>query len=244
MPSTSSNSAVSIVTGSARGLGLAVARHLVERGDRVHVVWRTDGDSAHALRAEFEGRAHRADLTAPEAAAALIEEVRAIDERVDHLVHAVGEYVSGPLVETSLADLRRMWESNVESSYALFGAVRPSLRASRGDAVFFGCGGLAGFRARQLTAAYGAAKSALLVLVRSWAREEAPHGVRVNMISPGHVPHPDAHADTLDADRLEKIPLGRPGTPEDIARAAAFLTSQDAAYTTGTDLQVTGGWLL
>src|SRR5438876_445034 len=85
--------------------------------------------------------------------------------------------------------------------------------SARGHAVFFGTSGLAGFRARRATAAYAAAKSALFVLVKSWALEEAPHGVTVNLVSPGHVPHAGAHPDTLDEERLRAIPLGRPGTP-------------------------------
>ena len=236
--------AVTLVTGSARGLGLAVARRLRERGDRVHVVWRTDGDRSAELRSDFRGRAHRADLTVAADARTLAGAVVAMDGRLDHVVHAVGEYVSGPLAETTAADMARMLASNVLSSFQLFEATRRALRYARGDAVFFGCSGLAGFRARRLTAAYAAAKSALLVLVRSWAKEEAPHGVRVNMISPGIVPHADAHPDTLEAARLEAIPLGRPGEPEDVAGGVAFLTSDAAAYTTGTELLVTGGWML
>jgi 3-oxoacyl-[acyl-carrier protein] reductase len=110
--------------------------------------------------------------------------------------------------------------------------------------VFFGTSGLAGLRARRSTAPYAAAKSALFVLVKSWALEEAPHGVTVNLVSPGHVPHEGAHPDTLDPERLAKIPLGRPGSPDDVARAVAFLCSDDARYTTGTELLVSGGWML
>ena len=234
--------AVTLVTGSARGLGLAVARHLAGRGDRVHVVWRSENERSRALVEEFGPRAHRADLTREEDARRLVAEVVEVSGGVDHLVHAVGEYVSAPLFETSTADLRRMLESNAVSSQLLFDAARPALRAARGDAVFFGCRGLSGFRARRSTAAYAAAKSALLVLVRAWALEEAPHGVRVNLLSPGHIPHADAHADTLAVDA--DVPLGRKGTPEDVSRAVAFLTSGDAAYTTGTDLFVGGGWMM
>src|SRR5262245_41616238 len=235
---------VALVTGSARGLGLAVARELRARGERVHVAWRSEGESARALRDEFGARAHRADLLEPRAAEALVAAVLAQDGRLDHAVHAVGEYVSGPLEGTALADLRRMLASNAESAFVFFGAVREPLRAARGRAVFFGTSGLAGFRARRATAAYAAAKSALLVLVRSWALEEAPHGVTVNLVSPGHVPHAHAHPDTLDEQRLAAIPLGRPGTPEDVARAVAFLCSDQASYTTGTELLVGGGWML
>jgi NAD(P)-dependent dehydrogenase (short-subunit alcohol dehydrogenase family) len=242
--SADAGSRVALVTGSARGLGLAVARHLRARGERVHVTWRSEGGSARALRDEFGSRAHRADLCEPRDAEALVRAVLAQDGRLDHAVHAVGEYVSGALAEATLADLRRMLASNAESAFVLFTAARAALRAARGRAVFFGTSGLSGFRARRSTAAYAAAKSALLVLVKSWALEEAPHGVTVNLVSPGHVPHEHAHPDTLDGARLAAIPLGRPGTPEDVARAVAFLCSDEAGYTTGTELLVSGGWFL
>jgi len=234
---------VSLVTGSARGLGLAVARHLRARGDRVHAVYRSDNARADALRAEFGPAAHRADLLVPDDAERLVAEVLEREGRLDHLVHCVGEYVSGPLADLSHADLVRMWRSNAESSFLIFSAARPALRAARGRAVFFGTSGLNGLRGRRETAAYAAAKSALLVLVRGFAIEEAPHGVTVNMVSPGLIPHDAAHSDTHDSERQERSPMGA-GRPEDIARAVAFLCSSDAAHTTGTDLLVTGGWML
>ncbi len=239
-----SRAPVALVTGSARGLGLGVARALAQRGDRVHVVWRSSASSAERLEREFPGRVHRADLEDSTEVGRLVQEVLRQDGRIDHVVHAVGEYVSGPLSEASSHDLRRMLASNTETAFVLFEHVRAALRESRGRAVFFGCSGLAGFRARKTTAVYAAAKSALFVLVRSWALEEAPHGVTVNLLSPGHVPHEDAHPDTLDPERLAAIPAGRPGRPEDIAGAVAWLCSPEAAYTTGIDLAVTGGWML
>jgi len=235
---------VSLVTGSARGLGLAVARHLRERGDRVHAAYRTENARAAALRDEFGAAAHRADLLVPADAERLVGEVLEREGRLDHLVHCVGEYVSGPLAETSHAELVRMWRSNAESSFLVFTAARSALRASgAGRAVFFGTSGLNGLRGRRETAAYGAAKSALLVLVRGFAIEEAAHGVTVNMVSPGLIPHDAAHSDTHDSERQERSPMGA-GRPEDIARSVAFLCSPDAAHTTGTDLLVTGGWML
>lgn len=235
---------VTLVTGSARGLGLAVARSLARRGDRVHVVWRSSSVDVAALEHEFAGRLHRADLLDPDAARGLVERVERADGRLDHLVHAVGEYVSGPLQSARAEDLRHMLASNVETAFHLFDAARPRLRATRGDAVFFGCAGLDTLRARRETALYTAAKTALFVLVRSWALEEAAHGVRVNLVSPGVVPHAHAAEGTLDEERIARIPLGRAGTPEDVAAAVEFLASPRAAHVTGVDLAVAGGWLL
>ena len=237
-------SPVYLVTGAARGIGLGVARALADEGARVHVVWRSDDTRARELCREFGPAAHRADLEHEEDARSLIEEVVHMDGALHGLVHAVGPYGSGSLEETSPDQLRGLLRGNVESAFLLFGAARSALRAARGNAIFFGTSGLEGMRARRTTAAYTAAKSALRVLVRSWALEEAPHGLRVNMVSPGHVPHPDAHPDTRDPSLLAAIPLGRPGTPEDLAEAVRWLLSDGAATITGVDLPVTGGWLL
>lgn len=239
---TSTSSRVVLVTGSVRGLGLAVARAFAERGERVHVVWRGSSDLAASRAAEFPSRVHRSDLADEGSAQELVRAVVARDGRLDVLVHAVGEYLHGPLERASAADLRRMLASNVETSFALMNAAREPLRAARGCALFFGCAGLEGARAKRDTAVYSAAKTALLVLVRSWALAEAAHGVRVNMLSPGLVPHAHAADDTLDPALQAAIPLGRPGRPADIARAAWFLASGDAEHVTGIDLPVTGGW--
>ena len=235
---------VSLVTGSARGLGLAVARRLAGRGDRVHAVWRTPGECARELEAEFGPRAHRADLLRIDGARELVERVLAIDGRLDCAVHAVGEFAGGPLSELEPEDLRRMLASNVETAFLLARAALPALRESRGSLVLFGCAGLEGLRARRESAAYAAAKSALLVLARSLAAEEGPAGVRVNVVSPGIVPHPHSAPTTRDPRRPSRIPLGRAGRPEEVAEAVAWLTSDEAGYVTGADLPVSGGWML
>ncbi|QDU67601.1 SDR family NAD(P)-dependent oxidoreductase [Engelhardtia mirabilis] len=235
---------VSLVTGAARGLGLAVARELAAGGDRVHLVWRTSSDRASQLEPEFAGRLHRADLLESAAAHAVVGQVLEAEGRLDRVVHAVGDFESGRLDQLEPETLRRLFESNVMSAWNLVAAGRQAIRASGGAWLFFGCAGLGGGRARTQAAGYAATKSALALLVRSMAKEEAPHGVRVNMLSPGIVPHDGAHADTLNPARQAAIPMGRTGRPEEIARAAAWLLSEDSGYATGQDLEVAGGWLL
>jgi len=234
---------VALVSGGVRGLGLATARELAGRGLRVHIGWRSSESAARGLEREFPGRVHRADLEREDGARALVATVLEQDGRLDQLVHAVGEFRAGRLEEFEAADLRALFENNVASSVALFGAARAALRASRGAALFFGTAGLAAGRGRRTAAAYVAMKSALLVLVRSWALEEAPHGLRVNMLSPGLIPHAEAAPETLDPELAARVPMGRAGLPAEVARAAAWLLSSEASYVTGTDLEVAGGWL-
>lgn len=230
-----------LVSGAARGLGLAAARRFAQRGDLVHVVWRAS--AGEQLEREFPGRAHHADLERESDWRAVVEAVLARDGRLDTLVHAVGEYVCGPTSAASAADLRRMLANNVESAFLGVQAVRAALRASRGSAVFFGCAGLEGLRSRQSTAVYAAAKSALVVLARSWAVEEAAHGVRVNVLSPGFAPHEHASPDTLDRAAWAAIPLGRPAKLDEVTDALEWLCSDAASYVTGVNLDVAGGWM-
>lgn len=233
---------VALVTGSVRGLGLACARRLASQGARVHVVWRSSAELAEPLRSEFA--LHQADLVDPEQCARLVREVLARDGRLDTLVHAVGEYATGALEGQDARLARALFESNVESALSVFAAARAPLRAARGAAVFFGCSGNEHTRAWRDTALYAAAKTALLVVMRSLAVEEAPHGVRVNMASPGHIPHAHAAPDTNDRAMWARIPMGVPGEPRDVAEAVAWLCSPAARYVTGTNLAVGGGWRL
>ncbi|MDZ4775036.1 MAG: SDR family oxidoreductase [Planctomycetota bacterium] len=235
---------VVLVTAAARGLGLAVARAFKVRGDSVHVSWRSSSAAVPLLQREF-GRefVHRVDLARATDAEQLVAEVVALEGRLDVLVHPVGEFKAGSLERATPNDAAHMFESNVTTAMHVFAAARAALRGCRGNALFFGVAGLDSLRGRRDTALYAAAKSALLVLVRSWALEEGAHGVRVNAVSPGVIPHADADPLTLDAKLHARIPLGRAGTPEDIARAALFLCSDEARYVTGVDLPVSGGWL-
>jgi len=231
---------VVLVTGSGRGIGLGVAKELSARGWRTHVAGR-GGPTAEQVQ-RFPGRAHRADVTSAADCRGLIEAVLARDGRVDAVVHAVGEYVAGPLEEVAAADMRRMLESNFVSAFLLAEAGRAALRATMGAWVFFGCSGVESLRARRDAAAYVVAKTALLSFVRSFALDEARWGVRANMVSPGLVPHADASPDTHEL--ASRVPIGRPGTVEDLSGAVAWLLSAEASHVTGQNLDVAGGWML
>ncbi len=240
-----SGARVVLVTGGVRGLGLAAAQRLAREGWSCHLTWRSSRGLAAERAAEFGAdHVHRCDLAEPGAARRCVEAVLAIEGRLDALVHAVGDYDPGSLEEMEVRRIEALFASNVTSALHAIGAARAALRASRGALLLFGTAGLEGLRARRRSAAYAATKSALLVLARSLALEEAPHGVRVNVVSPGHAPHAHAHADSSAPELAERIPAGRVGSPVEIAAAVAWLLSDEARYVTGADLPVAGGYML
>ncbi|MEC7232489.1 MAG: SDR family oxidoreductase [Planctomycetota bacterium] len=197
------------------------------------------------LAAEGHGVAvHGGDLTRDGDAEALVAEVVAASGRLDAVVHAVGPYRTAPVSETPAAAYRELMEGNLMTAVAITDASREAVRQAGGAYVFFGVAGLERWRARSVTTAYVAAKSALLCYVRGLAREEAPHGVRANMISPGFVPHDGAAPDTVAPDMHQKIPQGRPATMEEVTGLASFLLSPSAGHLVGQNIEVAGGWML
>ncbi|MEM6672632.1 MAG: SDR family oxidoreductase [Planctomycetota bacterium] len=235
---------VALVTGGEQGIGRGVAELLDASGWSVHVTYRSaDKGEAAAERLGSE-RAHRGDFLRPDDAARVVGEVVAAEDRLDAVVHAIGPYATGPLVETASSTFEEMYRGNVLTAVHLIDAARPHVRASRGAYVFFGVAGLDRWRARRVTAAYVGAKAALLNLVRAFALDEAEHGVRVNMISPGFVPHEGAAPDTLSDDLHEQIPIGGPASLAEVAGAARWLLSEEATHVVGQNLEVAGGWML
>lgn len=235
---------VILVTGAARGLGRSSAERLLDEGARVHVVHRSEAHVGE-LRSRFgRERVHQADLRTGSGCESVIHGVLGVDGRLDGIVHAVGEFHAAAPSEEGAGIHQALLESNLHSAVHLLGAARSALREARGSAVFFGMAGLESVRARASTAAYTAAKTALLVWMRSAAQEEARHGVRLNMVSPGVVPHehaaPEAHADGWET----RIPMGRTGRPEEVSAAVQFLLSEASSYVVGQNLEVAGGWLL
>ncbi|TAJ11431.1 MAG: SDR family oxidoreductase [Planctomycetota bacterium] len=239
---------VALVTGGVRGIGLACARELARRGYEVWVGWRSSEQRAARLSEEFGGRMLRADLADPSEAQRLADELARTRAGIDAWIHCAGDYHAGPLESTGAEVLAELWSSNVVTFHNTWRALRPRLRAraANGGArvLAFGAPGLAGLRARRDAAAYAAVKSALVVLVRSLAVEEAAHGVTFHVLSPGLVPHDAAHAQTLDPRMLERVPQRRAASPDEIARCAAWLLSDEARHATGSELVVSGGWML
>lgn len=235
---------VALVTGAGQGIGRGVAEGLVERGWVVHINVRDESKHSWAAASLGAERVHAGDLAESSTAVRAVDAVLAAEGRLDAVVHAVGPYATAPMSASGPSLFQEMWEGNVLTSLHIIDAARAALREASGSYLFFGCAGLERWRAREVTTAYISAKASLLVAMRSLALEEAQHGVRANMISPGFVPHEGAAPDTTAPDLHAKIPIGRPATMAEVTDAAAWLASKEATHVVGQNLEIAGGWML
>jgi NAD(P)-dependent dehydrogenase (short-subunit alcohol dehydrogenase family) len=242
---------LAVVTGASSGIGQAAAMRLAAEGFDVLAVGRDD----EALRkvcadlAEAGGRGHAfvADVTADEAPAAIAARAIDVGGGVDALVNAAGIIASGGITDTTDAGWDTMLDINVRAPFRLIRACAESLIARRGAVV--NVSSVAGLRAFPALTAYCVSKAAVDQLTRCAALDFAARGVRVNAVNPGVVVtnlHRRGGMDeTRYADFLERSktthPLGRPGTPEEIAGLIAYLVSPSAEWITGETIAIDGG---
>ncbi|GAB3412941.1 SDR family oxidoreductase [Flindersiella endophytica] len=239
---------VAVITGASRGIGLAIAQALVERGDRVCITARGEdalkeaveqlGGPAHAIG--VAGKAH----DATHQAAAIAATLEAFG-RIDFLVNNAGiNPVYGPLVELDLAAAAKLLEVNVLATLSWVQQTWKAWMGERGGAIV-NVSSVAGIRPAQGIGFYGTTKAALMQLTQQLAAELAP-SVRVNAVAPAVVK--TKFATVLYEGREEQLsalyPLRRLGVPRDIAGAVAFLLSEQAAWMTGQTLVIDGGMTL
>lgn len=232
-----------VVTGGAGGIGMACARLFLAQGATVHLV---DVDSErldtarHELAAMGPVSAHASALDSP---AACRDALASAGSPVDTLVHMAGVFEPDPLDADDRAVWQRAIASNLTNVYDMAIAFRDQLPQERAGAIVL-CSSRAFQRGAPGRAAYTAAKGGVVGLTRTFSREFAPR-IRVNAIAPGLIltRMTESLVAQMGAQRLAEIPLGRFGTPEDIANVALFLCSQAASYMTGQLLTVDGGTL-
>ncbi len=238
---------VALVTGSARGLGRAIARALAARGAATAVHYRQSAGEAARLVEELraqggEADLFQADLCQYEEAGRLQEEVMARFGRLDILVNNVGPFIEKPWDELTPAEWEEMVAGNLNSVFYLCRAFWPVLVAQQwGRIINIGLANTDRIQAYRQVLPYAIAKTGLLILSKSLAVEGAPHHITVNVLAPGLMDN-----GTLDSDSRHafaaRIPAGRPGTAEDLAGALLYLCSEEAAYVTGAHIPVSGGW--
>lgn len=227
-----------LVTGSTRGLGLAIAQALSRAGARVYVNGRTREACEAALWPGAEAAPF--DVTDESAISNFISEI----SNLDVLVNNVGVTVRKPLLEVTLEEWRHVLDVDVTSAFLVSRAVAPGM-IERGSGKIVNVCSLMSELARETIAPYTAAKGALKMLTRSMCAEWARHGIQANGVAPGYF-RTDM-TETLQADPefdawlRRRIPAGRWGEPSELAGAAVFLASSASDYVNGQILFVDGG---
>jgi len=238
---------VALITGAARGIGLAAAKRFLAEGWQVALL-DVLGDEVRAtvkaLNRDEDALAVEADVSD---AASVTEAVRQAHQRfgrIDALVNNAGIAIFKPMLDVTLEEWQRVLAVNLTGPFLITQEVAPIMREQGGGAIV-NITSISGLRASTLRVAYGTSKAALAHLTRQQAAELAQYGIRVNAVAPGPVETAMAkavHTPAIRADYHDHIPLDRYGLESELANAIFFLCSEQASYVTGQELAVDGGF--
>ena len=232
-----------VVTGAARGIGLATSRLFMEEGYQVAMVDRDGEELTKAAATLDHGQAFVADISDPEAVATLFKDVIAWSGQIDALVNNAGVADFGPIEDTSFERWRTIMATNLDGVFLCSQAATPHLKQTRGAIV--NIASISGLRASTLRVAYGTSKAGVIQLTQQQAAELGEYGIRANAVAPGPVRTKLAMAvhsqDIIDAYH-DALPLNRYGTEREIAEAIVFLASDRASFITGQTLAADGGF--
>ena len=230
-----------LVTGGSRGIGAAICRALARDGWKVYINYNESEDKALSLAEEIGGTAVWADVSDEGAVRAMFETVG----DVDLLVSNAGIAHPGLIQDLTETDWRRLFAVNADGAfYTCRAAVPGMVRRKSGNILIITS--VCGVWGSSCEAAYSATKGALIAFTKSLFKELGPSGIRVNAIAPGVI-ETDMTACFSPEEKAamaEDTPLGRLGTPEDVAELAAFLASERASFITGQIIGCDGGFAL
>jgi NAD(P)-dependent dehydrogenase (short-subunit alcohol dehydrogenase family) len=240
---TASPKKVALVTGAARGIGLAVAQRFLAEDWRVALL-DIDQQGLRDAMATLAAPDHTMAIDCDVAEGCDVAAITQRFGRLDALVNNAGIAVFKPLLDTTFAEWQRVIDVNLTGPFRLIQAAAPLMRDSGGGAIV-NITSISALRASTLRVAYGSSKAGLAHLTKQCAVELAALGIRVNGVAPGPVDTAMAkavHSDEIRADYRDAIPLGRYGLEQELAEAVYFLCSDRASYITGQILAVDGGF--
>lgn len=233
-----------LITGGNTGIGRAVALAYAREGAQVAFTWIEREAEAKSLAAQTKGLALRCDVTDEADVKRAVDETVGSFGKLDILVSNAGIQRPQPIGEMSVADWDRMMAVHLRGAFLCSREAARVMRPRRAGRILFTCSQL-GYVGRERYTAYSTAKAGLIVFMRSLAKELAPDGILVNGVSPGLI---DTGFDPLPEEtkraHAASLPLGRLGTPDDVASAYVFLASDEAAYYCGQLLHPNGGEIM
>jgi len=245
---------VALISGGAKGIGRGIALALAARGWTIALCYRTSADAPQATCRDIDQAARaaghttppatalQADVSRPDACEHLVKTVLSAHARIDALVHCAGPYHRVDILSETPEGWRAMFDNNLDSLFYLARLVaKPMMEKKWGRILAFSMANADRLAAQPQVTAHYLAKAGVLGLVRTFSKSLAKHKITVNAISPGFVNSGSMEADELTS-IAKNIPVGYVGSVDDVVHAALYLLSDDAAYVTGANLQVSGGW--
>ena len=230
-----------LVTGASRGIGTAIAEELANKGFRVFVNYNKSGERALKLAEKINGIAVKCDVSSSVEVDEMIKQTEKYGG-IDVLVNNAGISFINLLQDTDENDYDRIFDINMKSVYLVTRAVIPGMIRKKYGKII-NISSMWGITGASCEACYSASKAAVIGFTKAMAKELGPSGINVNCIAPGLI-DTDMNKEIDNKAKeefIEETPLLRMGTVEDIAKAAAFLTSDDASFITGQVLSVDGG---
>lgn len=241
---------VALVTGASRGIGRAIALRLASEGADIAVNYRTDLEAATEAADAIQSLGVRCalvqgDVGLPTDAAGMVATCTAQLGGIHVLVNNAGVSADMLTMRLSEEDWDRVLDTDLKGAFLTTkAALRPMIRQRWGRII--NIASVVAYTGNAGQASYASAKAGLIGLSKSVAREVATRGITVNVVAPGLVDTDmtDRLSEEIRTWMLDQVPMGRPGTVEDVAAAVAFLASDDAAYMTGQTIKVDGGMVM